>query len=192
MQRAVTTRLLVVRNWASCFPFFTLTICNINIFLSPQNCPLSGWGVVLATQLLSRVEAGYPLTLDNRICRLVVVSSYTGPPLKVTHLTKGMIKTFDQIDSYFYLKLFFHTVNIFVKSSHTPDKKYLKEGMKSFLLNVVLNWPNLSFEFRHHIPIKSVCKKTSSNETLSILPYHSHSQRSVSVLQFFQVLLKWK
>ena len=80
MQRAVTTR-----NRASFFPFFTLTICNINIFLSPQNCPLSGWGVVLATQLLSWVEAGYPLTLDNRICRLVVV---TPAPHSKSHISQ--------------------------------------------------------------------------------------------------------
>ena len=190
MQRAVTTRLLVVRNRASFFPFFTLTICNINIFLSPQNCPLSGWGVVLAKQLLSCVEAGYPLTLDNRICRLVVVT----PAPTQSHTSHKRNDQDFRSDRFLFLfeTFFFHTVNIFVKSSHTPDKKSLKEGMKSFFLNVLLNWPNLSFEFRHHIPIKSVCKKTSSNEPLSILPYHSHSQRSVSVLQFFQVLLKWK
>ena len=157
MQRAVTTRLLVVRNRASFFPFFTLTICNINIFLSPQNCPLSGWGVVLATQLSSWVEAGYPLTLDNRICRLVVV---TPAPHSKSHISqKEWSRLSIRSILIFIWNFFFHTVNIFVKSSHTPDKKYLKEGMKSFLLNVVLNWPNLSFEFRHHIPIKSVCKK---------------------------------
>ena len=150
MQRAVTTR-----NRASFFPFFTLTICNINIFLSPQNCPLSGWGVVLATQLLSWVEAGYPLTLDNRICRLVV----TGPHSKSHISQKEWSRLSIRSILIFIWNFFFHTVNIFVKSSHTPDKKSLKEGMKSFLLNVVLNWSNLSFEFRHHIPIKSVCKK---------------------------------